>query len=175
MAKKTFSFRIDDETVSWLEETAPKLSATKSGLLEDALRLATHTNNAAAENFGSMFRELAERYGEDAEIVTWVDEVDGKAVARVHINGEVPDDVRGHVTVDPDRGLAHVFLEVDGWMIVKYGSSYIGPRMVATLPIMSVVAFPWPPDPVQRTAAVAKIGDVIHGGAQAQAPELAAL
>jgi hypothetical protein len=173
--KSTYSFRISDEHAGWLEDAHEAIGTTKSGLLEDALELAEQTNNAAAANLGSLWRAMAERYGEDAEVTTWVDlEDDGLPVVRVRVNGEEQPELRGHVTIDEKRGKAHVFLELDGWTIVRYGSAYLGPSMVATLPLRSSVTFPWPPDPVHRTAAVARIGDVIHGGARSPEPDPAA-
>jgi hypothetical protein len=170
--KRVYSFRLDDSQMEWLEEAAGELGTTKAALLEDSLSLAAHANNAAADNFGSMFKELANRYGEPAVLMTWVTEEEGRAKAHVRIDEKEVADVRAHVTVDAKRGFAHVFLEVDGWSIVKYGSSYISSKMVATLPVMALVALPWPAEGM-GTAAIATIGDILHGGARSK--ELAAL
>ena len=166
MAKRVSSFRVDERWHDWLDRVGAEEGTTKSALLEDALMLAEQTRNAAGENVTTMWQQIAERYGEDAEIMTWVESEDGHARARVRINGEEPDDLKAHVTVDAERGQAHVFYDFEPWSMVRYGSAYIGSRMYATLPIRSVVSFPWPPDEVQRVAALARIGDILHGGAR---------
>ncbi len=166
MAKPLTSFRLSQENLDWLKETASALDMTQAALLDDALTLLAHTNNAASANVGSLWKEIALRYGDDAEILTWVAEDEGGPIARVRVNGQEPLDVRGHVTIDHERGLAHLFLELDGWSIVRYGSTYVGSKMVATLPIYATATFTWPADPQQPTAVVGIVGDIIKGGAR---------
>lgn len=170
MAKSVSSFRIDDRQIRWLHETAAHLNTTKAQLLEDAIGLAQQTHTAAGANFGSMIQELIKRYGDNAVLLTWVDEVDGKAVAGVHLDGEARDDLRGHVKVDVERGQAHVFLEFDAWSMTRFGSACLGPDLVATLPLRPAAVFPWPIDKSQPAAARATLGQILRGGAQA--PEL---
>ena len=167
MAKALKSFRISDEQIEWLDKTSAEFGVTKAALLDDALALARRTHAAANANYGSMMRELAERFGEDAELLTYIDE-EGRA--QIRVNGVESDDLRANVTIDAGRGVAHVFLEYVPWSRVHYGSEYFGPggQMIATLPIRSAVSLPYPPDPVHKTAALATIGEILHGAAQQQ-------
>ena len=50
----------------------------------------------------------------------------------------------------------------------RHGTYHLGSAVIATSPRLSVVDLPYPPDPIQPAAAIATIGDLIHGGARAR-------
>ena len=167
MPKETVSFRLDDELSSWLETTAEHLRTSRTALFEDAIRLARATHRAAAINQGELWKAIAERYGEEAELAMWVTEAEMGPEVRIRVNGEEPIDMRGTITIDPARGTAHVFLDLDDWSRVSPGSEYFGDHMYASLPMFAAFSLPWPPDEKYPAAVVVRAGDVIHGFARA--------
>ena len=168
MSKTAISIRIDEELLAWLDDNAPRLNTTRTGLLEDGVRHAATTLRDANANFGELWNELARRYGEDAELLTYlVEDAEGNPRAQIRINGEEPKDLRGHVSRDPSRKLAHVFIEIDSLPNERHATYHIGSQVVATSPLLAAVALPWPVEPGdQRTAALSRIGDILHGGAR---------
>ena len=81
-----------------------------------------------------MWKALCERYGADAEIVSWID---SGGVPHVRIDGKTPEDVHPQVSIGPDEGLAWVFLAVENRSFERYGTTRWGTAMAATLPLLA--------------------------------------
>lgn len=157
MAKNAIvGYRFDEEMRDLIERFATFLGISRTKLQEDALRAAVLTHSVASTSHNEEMRELVSRYGPDAPITVRLDE-DG--VAQVLIDGDVPDDVRGHIAVEEAAGLAHVFLEVLGWHPGECGTVRLGPVVLLARPMIATCRLPWPADPT--VGLVARLGELV--------------
>jgi hypothetical protein len=157
MAKQVGSFRLDEELLVWLEDVSASMNVPRAALVEDALRQAVVIHNSAVVNVASMWETLCDRYRPDDEIVMWCD---GEGLPHVRIDGKDPEDVHAQISIDPEGGLAHLFLEVDGWSFERYGTSRWGTAVMATMPLLAAATLPWPANKDQPAAVVGRLGDI---------------
>ncbi len=161
MARKMASFRLDEKAIEFLDEAEAVYGINRVTLLEDSLKAARSITIAAARNHQSLIEALAESYGDDATISVTVG-ADEKAV--VLIDGQQRDELRGHLVIEYDQAVVHVFLELDGWHIEARGVARIGSMTMLSHPVMAFVATTWPPRDPNNPAIARRLGDLAGRG-----------
>ncbi len=127
---------------------AGHLHITKTQVVEDAVVMAATTYNLATESLSLALGELAQRYGDDAPLTIRVvpgDDDQGEVVAL--IDSLPPDDVITALSIDEQAGVAHVFVDVDGWYPTRLGTTQLGGEVLLTRPLRSITSLPWPANP----------------------------
>lgn len=163
MAMETTAFRLDEVMLKLLGRLAEIYEISRSRVVRQSVTTLAALQNAAADDSYDTVTALAERYGDDAEIVIGVREgADGIPEGRVLVNGESVDDVRVIPAVSLGTEWCFLFLEVEG--TPKRDPVFVttsdDEAMMLRHARLSAGRLPWPPDPDNRLGLVMRLKEM---------------